>query len=373
MPREKFYSLDNIKSKKAIYNMIFGERSNGKTYSVLEEILKIHIESNYVQQGAIFRRWDEDFKGKNGEQQFDGFINNIKGNQIQKLTKGKYNTIVWQSRRWYLANTTIDEDGKMTKVVAEYPFCFAFALTNDEHYKSLSYPQITTILFDEFITRKYYLPNEFITFQSLLSTIIRGRDNVIIYMCGNTINKYTPYFKEMGLNHVQQMKKGDIDVYDYGESGLRVAVEYADSPSKKGKSSDKYFAFDNPKLKMITHGEWEIDVYPHLPFKYSPKDVIYNYFIVFENNTLHCKIIEKDDELITYIHQKTTPIKDDGVSLIYQQDYTSKVNHRRKITKPMTQLEKKILSFFYNDKVFYQDNEIGEIVRNYLQWCKSSQ
>ena len=41
-----------------------------------------------------------------------------------------------------------------------------------------------------------------------------------------------------------------------------------------------------------------------------------------------------------------------------------------KITKPVTDLEKRIVSFFIKDKVFYQDNEIGEIVRNYLEWCK---
>ena len=32
----KFYTLDKIKKKKAIYNVIIGERSNGKTYAVLK-------------------------------------------------------------------------------------------------------------------------------------------------------------------------------------------------------------------------------------------------------------------------------------------------------------------------------------------------
>ena len=34
-PKIKFYSLDAILEKKAQYNIIFGERSNGKTFSVL--------------------------------------------------------------------------------------------------------------------------------------------------------------------------------------------------------------------------------------------------------------------------------------------------------------------------------------------------
>ena len=36
MFKQKFYSLKNILSKDAQYNIIFGERSNGKTYSVLK-------------------------------------------------------------------------------------------------------------------------------------------------------------------------------------------------------------------------------------------------------------------------------------------------------------------------------------------------
>ena len=85
----------------------------------------------------------------------------------------------------------------------------------------------------------------------------------------------------MGLTRVKDMKPGTIDVYQYGEEGkLRVAVEYAEA-SKEGKKSDVYFAFDNPKLKMITTGVWEIDIYPHCPYKYKPKDIQFTYFIKF--------------------------------------------------------------------------------------------
>ena len=36
----KYYSLDRIKEMKCQYNVIFGERSNGKTYACLCEALK---------------------------------------------------------------------------------------------------------------------------------------------------------------------------------------------------------------------------------------------------------------------------------------------------------------------------------------------
>lgn len=44
--KQKFYSLDNILSHNATYNVIFGERSNGKTYSVLKLGLENFVNEN---------------------------------------------------------------------------------------------------------------------------------------------------------------------------------------------------------------------------------------------------------------------------------------------------------------------------------------
>ena len=190
-------------------------------------------------------------------------------------------------------------------------------------------------------------------------------------MLGNTVNRHCPYFNEMGLRHVKEMKEGDIDIYRYGESDLTVAVEYTPT-NKKGKASDFYFAFDNPKLSMITGGKWEIDVYPHCPVKYKPKDILFTYFIEFDGNLLQCEIVQKDDDIFTFIHPKTTELQNPETDLIYSPEFSSRPNWKRKITKPQTEREKKIAYFYINDKVFYSDNETGEIVRNYLIWCGKS-
>ena len=57
-PKIKFYSLDAILEKKAQYNIIFGERSNGKTFSVLEKGLRDYVEHGY--EMAYLRRFRED-------------------------------------------------------------------------------------------------------------------------------------------------------------------------------------------------------------------------------------------------------------------------------------------------------------------------
>ena len=37
---------------------------------------------------------------------------------------------------------------------------------------------------------------------------------------------------------------------------------------------------------MITGGAWELDLYPHLPREYEVKDIIFKYFISFNDNVI---------------------------------------------------------------------------------------
>lgn len=360
MKDNKFYSLTNILSKKCQYNMIIGERSNGKTYAALKYILEQYVTKG--KQGAYLRRWKEDYRGKRGEQLFASLVEN---GYVSQLTDEVWTNVIYKAGRWYLSR--FDEDLNKN-ILDDEPFCFGFALNDMEHDKSVSYPKVTTIVFDEFLTRKFYLPNEFVIFVNVLSTIIRHRQDVTILMLGNTVNKYCPYFNEMGLKHIQDMKIGTIDVYTYGDSQLRVAVEYC-KPNEEGKASDVYFTFDNPALQMITNGLWEIGLYPHSPFKIKDEDIIFNYFIQFDDNLLQADIVEKDNCLITFIHEKTTPIQDEDNDIIFTDAFDPRPNHFRNIRRPTSEVGRKIADFFVKEKVYYQDNEVGEIVRNYLNFC----
>lgn len=364
--KNKYYSLKNILSKNAQYNIIIGERSNGKTYACLEYGLKQYIKTG--KQTAIIRRFREDFTGRRGSSMFDALVAN---NVVDKLTHGEWTHIYYYSQRWYLCR--YDDRGNRTK--QDEPFCYGFALSASEHDKSNSYPNIETIVFDEFITRTLYLDDEFTIFCNVISTIIRQRDNVKIFMLGNTVNKYgCPYVDEMGLKHFKSIQPGDIDVYKYGNSELIVAVEYC-KPNKEGKPNNYYFAFDNPKLAMITGGAWEIDIYPHLPEKYKPKNVALHYFIEYNTEWLHAEIIIKENVSFTYIHPKTSDLSDKEKhnNIIFSPEYSVLPNWHRRITEPRDTVTKKIFEYFITDKVFYSSNDVGEILRNYLMWCTKSE
>ena len=361
---DDWYSYAEIKRKKCQYNVIFGKRSNGKTYGALLDVLVNFVKSG--KQGAYVRRYADDFKGKRGQQVFDGLVAN---GVVSQLTDGKYDSVKYSTGRWFLANYNINT-GKLE--AAEKPFMFAFALTQMEHDKSTSYPDVTTIIFDEFLSRIGYLKDEFMLFMNVVSTIVRQRNDVTIYMLGNTVNKYCPYFTEMGLTHVDKMEPGTIDVYTYGESKLKVAVEYCKDHNIDGRKSDSYFAFDNPQLQMITNGVWEVALYPHIPRDYDLDNIVFRYFIIFNNQMLQCEVLVYDDCAFTYIHRKTGEIKHPDTDVIFSEKYDPRPNYFRNIKRPTSDIVRRIGSFFASEKVFYQDNEVGEIVRNYLQWCQQN-
>lgn len=357
--KSDYFSLDSILAYEADYNIIFGERSNGKTYAVLKYAVEQFVNSGYQNQTAIIRRWKEDIISKRANTLFNALQDN---GEISQITNGMYSEIYYLNGKFYLSNY----DSELKKHIPfNEPVAYCFALSDVEHDKSTSYPKITTILFDEFITRRYYLPDEFVIYMNVLSTIIRQRDNVKIFMLGNTVNKYCPYFVEMGLKHIPEMKQGTIDVYKFAKGKLKIAVEYT-APTKCKKASNKYFCFDSEGMDMIINGAWELAIYPHLTVKYEKSDIVFTYFIEFGDNLLQCEIICKNNEYFTYIHEKTTPIQNPDKDLIYSLKHNEKSNYRRRLLSSTTRYEKMIAEFYALEKVFFQNNEIGEIVRNYI-------
>ena len=357
----KFYNLKSIMKTNSTYNMIIGERSNGKTYATLKYGIEQYFKNG--SQIAIIRRWQTDIRGNRASEVFKALLSN---NEIYKISKGQYQGIHYYGGKYYLCN--YGDNGKAIyndNDVIAYPF----SLSDTEHNKSISYPDIRTIIFDEFLTRQVYLPDEFILFMNTISTIVRTRTDVKIFMLGNTVNKYSPYFEEMGLKNVKEQIQGSIDVYKYGNSELKVAVEYCKA-SGKSKENSFYFAFDNPKLEMIKTGAWELDIFPHCPIKYKPKDILFIYFIEFGGELFQCEIVNKDNNMFTYIHEKTTPLKNSSNDLIYSLDFNPQINYNRNIYVTPSEITKKIKSFFIMDKVYYQDNNVGNTIANYLKACK---
>lgn len=361
----KYYDVrDTLKAyPNAHYYVIYGERSNGKTYSSLDYALDNYLKSG--EQFAYVRRWGEDIRKKQLSQLFAAHAEN---GTIARKSGGNWTGMDYTGTKFSLTKT--DEKGK---VIIDENICgHAFDLNSMEHFKSIAFPKITTIIFDEFLSRNGYLPNEFILFTNVISTIVRQRNNVKIIMLGNTVNRSCPYFTEMGLHHIKDQEPGTVDVYHYGSSGLEVVAEYCSPSSKRGgKKSDVYFAFDNPELQMITHGAWEIAIYPHKPCEIKPKDIQFVFFVEFENDLLQCECVLNETGPFIFVHRKTGEIKHPNTDIVYTTRADNRWNYRMCLTHQHDQFSRTVVRMIDENRIFYADNEVGEIMRNYLIWSDS--
>ena len=133
----KYYSTSRIDKKDATYNVIFGERSNGKTYALLHKSLKKYFKDG--SQMAYVRRWQNDITGRRASQLYGGINDN---GVVEKLSGGEFKGVHYYAGKWYLCN--YDDKGKViygdNDIIA-----YAFSLTDNEHNKSTSYPNVETL------------------------------------------------------------------------------------------------------------------------------------------------------------------------------------------------------------------------------------
>ena len=367
----KYYNTTRIDKTNAKIRIVFGMRSNGKTTAGLLKGLKKRIKTLHTEkeQIAYVRRWDDEIRPKNDiGALFDGIL---KFYDLESETGGEYNTIIYKARKFYLAK--VNEDGDIENIDSK-PLCLTFALSQNEHYKSLSFPDVTTIVFDEFISENHqYLPNEFNRYNSVMSTIIRSRKNVEVYLMGNTVDRNCIYWNEFRVTDIiKKMNEGEL--YHYQPQGRMtdIAIEWASSISNNGRPINVYTDFATNNSDMINKGFWDTDNYPHLPFSYTPADVLFMFFIEFNTELFQCEIISKYSTPYIYIHRKTTELKNPDTDLIYGDNPTGKPNYSINLFKPEHRVQKKIADLFHYNKVFYQDNLVGDSVHAFLNWCRTN-
>lgn len=332
--------------------MIMGQRSNGKTYWWCDEALNRYEKTE--EGSAYIRRYDSEIKAENISTLFEP-------HDISKITKGKWNGTEYKKHAFTLVWR--NEDGIIEKRDTK-PFCNTYALNTWEASKGADRGVVTWICFDEFMTRRRYLSNEFVIFQNILSSIIRDRANALVFMLANTVNKYCPYFKEMGLTRVDMMKPGDIDLYTFGNSGLSVAVEMC-TESKTTKEVSKYYAFDNPQLEMITKGSWEIASYPHLDMSVTKEMIQFKFYILFNRQLVCGDVIVTGDYLFILYHMHTGNHVPDNNDVMYLPVHDGAMMHAVTLNERKTRLHEIVAQLISEGREFYSDNSVGEIIRNW--------
>lgn len=290
-----YYSLEEINKKQAKYNLILGKRDNGKSFSIKKEVVYNFL--NYRKEFMYLRRFKEDIKIETVEGYFSDIIKDRKGNEwLKKWSKGKYTGVKCYRGAIYLT----DAEGNKAEIFGRYAY-----LSGESHYKSVAFPNVNIIIFEEFITSLYYLVDEPRKLESFISTVLRDGEGATVYMVGNVISRRCPYFRYWSLENVVRQKVGTIDVYNFhtieGES-VKVAVELCSQ-----EEGDKGKLFFGKSGKNIDGGEWEVDEYPSLEHKFEHYKKRYSMYYCIEDFSFRLWLLQEPETKLplVYIYPQT--------------------------------------------------------------------
>lgn len=355
------YNPCQLPFESAKWFITLSERARGKTTNLLLFGMLIWW---YYGTGICYVRSSEEMITPKFSK--DLFSNIVSWHYIEKISNGKYNNVTYKSRRWYFSH--VNEDGE-TDIISPDAFCIMLSVDKDEDYKSVLETKNDFIVFDEFIER-YYYPQQFVMFCNLCKTILRERQSGIICLAANTIDKYSPWLKELMISEeVETLSQGDHKLLTTPK-GTRVYVEIlgkktAKAGIKQALFNKLYYGFDNPKLVSITGSDtWAMFNYPHTPREF--KIIQKNHYLMYNDKLINLEICESIEGTIFINCHLATKTYDDSV--IYTVDfYTDQKRYRYRFG--VTPVDKFIWSKFDRNLFTYSDNSVGSLVEKYVDTC----
>lgn len=174
-----FYDYEKLKSYDALISIVLSERGVGKTYGAIKECIKDFLKNG--NQFIYLRRYHSELKTATPNF-FDAIINNEEFPEVDFQVKTTKNGAT------FLINGEIAG--------------WAVPLSTSNILKSTSFPKVRTIVFDEFCVTQgvyRYLSNEITQLLDLIETVGRLRDNVRVWLLGNSTSVTNPYFNYWNL------------------------------------------------------------------------------------------------------------------------------------------------------------------------------
>lgn len=103
--KQVHYNMNNIDKENANINLIYGEKSNGKSYQVKhKKAVEKYLKTN--KRFILLRRWREDISNDWIEKYFSDI-------DVEKLTDNKYNCITCYRKNIFLS--TVNEENKVKR------------------------------------------------------------------------------------------------------------------------------------------------------------------------------------------------------------------------------------------------------------------
>lgn len=351
MKNQVHYNLDNINQKypDAFYYLIYGEKSNGKSYQVKHKEAVLHyIETK--KKFVLLRRWKDDISTAWIEKYFSDV-------DVEKITNGKYNAITTYRKDIYFSK--IDDN---LKVKRGEKIGTCIALSQEQHYSGASFLDYDRIIFEEFMERGVYIGHESEKLQILYSTIDRKRGETKVYMVGNTISRVCPYLYDWDLlSLIRNQKQGQILIKDTGttyetnegEKKVTIAIEYCLS------SGGKSLAFGEAS-SMIDSGAWQSRKQPKLESSKKDYNILLRIGFEYSGFRFIGELLKKDSNIIWFIYPYK---KDFSKDLIVFSDKVKETKMYQKdiynITIDNPDLQNLFRDTFRESNIFYSDDLTG--------------
>lgn len=354
-----YYNLDNIDKENAQINLIFGERSNGKSYQVKHrKAINPYLDS--VVEGVterkrfmLIRRWKEEIKPEKIEQYFLDV-------DIYKLTEGKYNCLSLYKGKIWLSNYNPEEKPQLKR--GDY-IGYVVALSTEQTYAGASYLDVENMIFEEFMARGTYLPHEPDKLMNLYSTVDRKRGTTKLWLVGNTISRVCPYIEEWGLHEIiSEQKQGTIVTKEistgfYDDEGkeefIKLAIEYCKSSGTSSHVIGKH-------QSMLNEGAWQSDPQPHLPMSYNEYDVMFRMMFKYGSFKFIAEyLFDNVKEYCWYIYPYKGEIKDD-ILVISDEVKLDRHWQRNVYNIDIDNITlKRLLNTFRENNIFYSSDLCG--------------
>ena len=168
----KYYDINSALSHNCFMNFIIGFRSMGKTYAWKKWRIQRFLKTG--EQFIYLRRYRESDLKTSAPKFFDDIIANDEFPDV-KLKVEKH-------------------DKEFLFMVNGEVAGYGLALSVADSYRSVPFPLVSDMCFDEFIIRQRYLKDEVERFLDLESTVFRDRDNYRLWFLGNAWSMTNPYF-----------------------------------------------------------------------------------------------------------------------------------------------------------------------------------
>lgn len=194
-----YYSFNRVCSYNATYNFVVGGRGLGKTFGIKERAIR-----DYIRKGDMFiymRR----YKGELSKSKATFFAD----------VAYKFPKFVFRVHGYLAQMAVKDADPKDKN--AWQTIGYFIALSTGQSEKSVSYPLVKTIIFDEFIIEKgaiHYLPDESTVFNNFYSTVDRWQDKTKVFFLANSVSIMNPYFQKYEIRPDQADENGFIKKAD---------------------------------------------------------------------------------------------------------------------------------------------------------------